>query len=657
VSLTSGWSTTAFELRSLPLECSEFGGSHTGERVLEKLKAMLARNGISEDRVTAYVIDNGANMQKAGRLAKFDCISCAPHTLQLTINKVIEADDAFDALRAASKVVGAFKHSALRCEQLEQAQTVSNGKPKRLVQRVSTRWSSSLAMIKSLLASKVPVELILDKMRKESTAAAKATAAPTVATATSTASTVTPAAAAAAASSDTSTAASAASARTPSAAAVAETARLAAYGADYEGVVKRTRTSLGAVKVIQYAESDGYSSSDDGSVDYGEPRASEVEDSGSDSDDEVEVTQVVRGRGRSSTQGSGSKSSSSKGKGTSTGKGKTKAASASETVGGKVNYSSGSGSNSSKAQQSAKRKSAAAKARKPPHLTAAQWELFETLSKLLEPFAAVQRALEGEQYITSIWLPYHIAKLREHLESCAAGIDAAVSKAASEMLVDFIERWGEWPKAVLLCAALDPRTKKLKFFDSAKREEVWQLVLDEMKVVQEAQQQRRAAAQKAVVDAAAAASGEKASEDTTAGEQSVNDDKQNVDRDSMLDDSDSDSEGDGSGNESSSDISDVNAAALRVAELKCFRDLARLSGSTANPLTWWKDRAERYPLVAAVARKWLAVPASSAASERMFSSAGLTVTDKRTRLTGDKVAQLVFLKTAWPTLQKMGILY
>ena len=402
VSLTCSWLTADFQLRNLPLECAEFGGSHTGERILEKLKAMLARNGISEQQVTAYVIDNGANMQKAGRLAAFDCNPCAPHTLQLTINKVIESDDAYDALRAARKVVGAFKHSALRCEQLAAAQIVADGKARRLVQDVATRWSSKLAMMESLVKSKTPVQLILEKIRKESPSAAKATpdAAPTAAPAAASESTAASAAVTAAA-------AAAAPARAPTASASAAAARLAAYGADYEGVVKRTRTSLGAVAAIYYAESDCYSSSDDGSVDEDEPRSSEVEDNCSGEESDVEVTHVVRGRGRASTRGVSSRGRGGRGGGQ--GKSTAKAASTSTAAGSSESSSSGSSNKSSKAQQAAKRKCASARAKKPAHLTDAQWDLIEMLCELLKPFAAVQKALEGEKYITSSWLPYHIA--------------------------------------------------------------------------------------------------------------------------------------------------------------------------------------------------------------------------------------------------------
>ena len=54
-----------------------------------------------------------------------------------------------------------------------------------------------------------------------------------------------------------------------------------------------------------------------------------------------------------------------------------------------------------------------------------------------------------------------------------------------------------------------------------------------------------------------------------------------------------------------------------------------------------------YPSLAKYARRVLAIPATSASSERVFSTAGQIVTKKRARLTGDAVTLLVWLKGAW----------
>jgi hAT family C-terminal dimerisation region len=60
------------------------------------------------------------------------------------------------------------------------------------------------------------------------------------------------------------------------------------------------------------------------------------------------------------------------------------------------------------------------------------------------------------------------------------------------------------------------------------------------------------------------------------------------------------------------------------------------------PLDWWKDNQENYPAVWAVEERYLAIPATSAPSERAFSAAGNTVTAKRCRLAPDTVRDIFF---------------
>jgi len=92
------------------------------------------------------------------------------------------------------------------------------------------------------------------------------------------------------------------------------------------------------------------------------------------------------------------------------------------------------------------------------------------------------------------------------------------------------------------------------------------------------------------------------------------------------------------------------------AELEGFKQ-EKVLAKLLDPFEWWRDHKALYPLLAMVARKWLAVPASSASSERVFSSAGLTLTKKRQRLLPGRIAKLVFLKTAWPALEELQVLY
>ena len=61
-------------------------------------------------------------------------------------------------------------------------------------------------------------------------------------------------------------------------------------------------------------------------------------------------------------------------------------------------------------------------------------------------------------------------------------------------------------------------------------------------------------------------------------------------------------------------------------------------------LHWWK-RENTYPRLSALAHGVLAVPATSARSERVFSIAGLVLQAKRSNLAPNKVNKVVFVHT------------
>lgn len=62
-----------------------------------------------------------------------------------------------------------------------------------------------------------------------------------------------------------------------------------------------------------------------------------------------------------------------------------------------------------------------------------------------------------------------------------------------------------------------------------------------------------------------------------------------------------------------------------------------------NPLEWWRANANRYPILAELARKWLCCVATSVPSERAFSTSGLVVTAKRCSLAPSSVRNNVFI--------------
>ena len=62
-----------------------------------------------------------------------------------------------------------------------------------------------------------------------------------------------------------------------------------------------------------------------------------------------------------------------------------------------------------------------------------------------------------------------------------------------------------------------------------------------------------------------------------------------------------------------------------------------------NPLEWWKKNKERFPGLATLAKRYLAITATSVPSERAFSLVGHIVNAKRSCLLPENVRTLLFL--------------
>ena len=63
----------------------------------------------------------------------------------------------------------------------------------------------------------------------------------------------------------------------------------------------------------------------------------------------------------------------------------------------------------------------------------------------------------------------------------------------------------------------------------------------------------------------------------------------------------------------------------------------------SSSAAWWKVSEGRFPRLANLAQKYLAIPGTSVPSEHVFSAAGLTVNRLRTQITPDHVDMLIIL--------------
>ena len=97
--------------------------------------------------------------------------------------------------------------------------------------------------------------------------------------------------------------------------------------------------------------------------------------------------------------------------------------------------------------------------------------------------------------------------------------------------------------------------------------------------------------------------------------------------------------------------SDVELRIQCESELKLFMTVNGMPLKDPNNskayndcLTWWSENDHRYPIIAPLAKLFLAIPASSAPSERVWSRAARVITIRRARMKQDVAASIMFLR-------------
>lgn len=168
-----------------------------------------------------------------------------------------------------------------------------------------------------------------------------------------------------------------------------------------------------------------------------------------------------------------------------------------------------------------------------------------------------------------------------------------------------------------IAAMLDPRLKKLSFTNREEKEEIYFEIIKEMQVIagKSLQSQAFTSSASAAVAATESVFG--------------------IDRFYNF----------GAG----SSEPDVQVDAKR--EFETYKDCNFAIGfdeatikSDQFPLIFWKDKGNQYPILRLMAKKYLAVPATSVPSEQIFSLAGRVISERRAMLSGKSLEMAVFAK-------------
>ncbi|XP_022823347.1 zinc finger BED domain-containing protein 1-like [Spodoptera litura] len=147
------------DIFAITLGVYESNDRHTSEHISDMLLNTCTEWNIDNDKVSAVVTDNAANMVKAVDLAfGKKHIPCFAHTLNLVAqNAIQQCADLRNLITKLKEIVTWFKQSNVASNELRKA----TEKETKLIQEVPTRWNSSYYMIERFLELRTVVNNII----------------------------------------------------------------------------------------------------------------------------------------------------------------------------------------------------------------------------------------------------------------------------------------------------------------------------------------------------------------------------------------------------------------------------------------------------------------------------------------------------------------
>ena len=288
-------------------------------------------------------------------------------------------------------------------------------------------------------------------------------------------------------------------------------------------------------------------------------------------------------------------------------------------------------------------------------LTNHDWELVKALRDIMQPIKEctvhVSKAVWPTAGMSHMRLKTCLSSLRTEAKKNSLVPVRNWAEAAADKLNQMVNSKTDKKvqEALMLSAFFDPRIKKLKHLEPDDREKI-------IKLAETMYRQQVAASQV------------KAS--TTKGGSSSNDSKSSSSNNSKSSSSSSKMDTTGSGTETkkteSGDSKAVKADADQkrqagyptdsdsddeedpiTQEWKSYLKQKDICWVTGDPYGWWRENKLKFPHLAPLARKYLALPATSTESERLFSAAGFMMNKRRSSLKSDNLNMMLFIRTNW----------
>ena len=283
-----------------------------------------------------------------------------------------------------------------------------------------------------------------------------------------------------------------------------------------------------------------------------------------------------------------------------------------------------------------------------------EWDRIRTILNVLYPFKAAQKLLEGEKYVTSSFVPACIRQCRKSMDQVLQTNNRGeVRSLIQAMINDFEARWGArdspyWKgegvgetgmkrqfmnrqhgihRAFIIAACLDPRWKNFLMLGGFDVDEESQNSITEdiifwmLKVSPKSSENNE---DESTITEQVGAGGD----DNVPDDDSVSS-LEKIRRQRQI------------AMPNATTVGNTTRADCEK-EWKKYMEIGDLNESEC-PLKWWHTYQNDFPILSILARQFLAIQATSAPSERVFSRASLIISNKRTQLKSDIAGQLFYV--------------
>jgi len=254
----------------------------------------------------------------------------------------------------------------------------------------------------------------------------------------------------------------------------------------------------------------------------------------------------------------------------------------------------------------------------PQTLSADEWKITKELIQVLRPFEEATKAISGSKYMTASIILVISQGLKNVCEQMARkNFTVEVINVLQQLLsgMNHRDRWGviENSKTLVRCTFLDPRFKSITLSDSMQQS----VKNDVIELTAEIISKNRS-------------SNAPLQEDSNSIPEPVDRDENVVSIWKTID-------------TKVAQLQPTGTVTSRaIIEVQRYLEYSIINRN-CDPLKWWFDNKHNYPYLNQLARKMLCALGTSVPCERVFSKAGLLLSDRRCNLSSKKAEMLLFL--------------